>query len=103
MVARQEQGFYSKLIFVSSVDILPNFETESRKKERGQFYEVERLIPKRGERNEFGVSQNCKAKSWSNSILEDISLRLQIKKKIFQKSCYRWRSIWKKAGSNRNH
>ena len=63
MAARREQDFYSTLVSVSPVDILPNFETKSRRKARGRFYEVERLTSKQGERNEFGVLQNCKAKS----------------------------------------
>ena len=50
MAARREQGFYSTLVSVSPEDILPNFETKSRRKARGRFYEVERPISKQGER-----------------------------------------------------
>ena len=39
MAARREQGFYSTLVSVSSVDILPNSETKSQiKKKRKRFY-----------------------------------------------------------------
>ena len=34
MAARREQGFYSTLVSVSSVDILPNSETKSQSKKK---------------------------------------------------------------------
>ena len=42
MVARREQGFYSTLVSVSSVDILPNSETKSqiKKKKKKDLAEV---------------------------------------------------------------
>ncbi|XP_068733009.1 heterochromatin protein 1-like [Montipora capricornis] len=52
MAARREKGFYSTLSSVSSVDILPSFGRKIGRKTRGQFYEVDRLINKRGKGNE---------------------------------------------------